>query len=135
MAQGSCSCRSWSAVAGGPFMRSVGWLSLRRYICVHSIIGKVGISLPQRHTLYVRFVHTEFGMRQTSRAVKAGSCVAVHHWPRHSMPCTCRCYDRPTLDRFARHYQTGELLPDDLFQKLVAARTFRHAHLCFSFLL
>ena len=43
------------------------------------------------------------------------------------MSCTRRCYDRPTLDRFARHYQTGELLPDDLFQKLVAARTFRHA--------
>ena len=50
------------------------------------------------------------------------------------MPCTRRCYDRPTLDRFARHYQTGELLPDDLFQKLVAARTFRHARLRLPFL-
>lgn len=53
--------------------------------------------------------------------------VAIIYWLKYDMPCTCRCYDRPTLDRFARHYQTGELLPDDLFQKLVAARTFRRA--------
>ncbi len=37
------------------------------------------------------------------------------------------CYDRATINTFAKHYQTGELLPTDLFDKLNAARTFRSA--------
>jgi oligopeptidase A len=37
------------------------------------------------------------------------------------------CYHRPTLLSFARHWQTGAPLPDDLFNKLVLARTFRAA--------
>lgn len=35
------------------------------------------------------------------------------------------CYDRRTLDGFARHWQTGEGLPEDLYQRLLAARTYR----------
>lgn len=32
------------------------------------------------------------------------------------------CYDFPTLMSFAKHYETGEPLPKDLFDKLKAAR-------------
>ena len=35
------------------------------------------------------------------------------------------CYHKPTLMGMTAHYQTGEQLPDDLFEKLKAARTFR----------
>ncbi|MBM81883.1 MAG: peptidase M3 [Planctomycetaceae bacterium] len=35
------------------------------------------------------------------------------------------CYHRPTLMGISGHYETGEPLPDDLFQKLCAARTYR----------
>jgi len=35
------------------------------------------------------------------------------------------CYHKPTLQSIAKHFETGEVLPDALFEKLVAARTFR----------
>ena len=35
------------------------------------------------------------------------------------------CYDKPTLALFARHYETGQPLPEDLFKKLLAAKNFQ----------
>ncbi|MEM1310350.1 MAG: M3 family metallopeptidase [Cyanobacteria bacterium P01_H01_bin.153] len=34
------------------------------------------------------------------------------------------CYHRETLFKLARHYETGEPLPEDLYQKILAARNF-----------
>ncbi len=39
------------------------------------------------------------------------------------------CYNRATLNTFARHYETNDPLPEELYKKLVAARTFRSAKL------
>ncbi|KAK6125379.1 hypothetical protein DH2020_040875 [Rehmannia glutinosa] len=35
------------------------------------------------------------------------------------------CYHRDTLMGIGKHYETGESIPDDIYEKLLAARTFR----------
>ncbi len=37
------------------------------------------------------------------------------------------CWQKKALDLFARHYQSGEMLPQELFDKLIAAKNFQSA--------
>jgi oligopeptidase A len=38
------------------------------------------------------------------------------------------CWERDALDRFARHWQTGAPIPDDVRDRMVRARTYRAAN-------
>jgi len=38
------------------------------------------------------------------------------------------CWEREAMDMFARHWKTGEPLPQDLFERMLRARTFRAAN-------
>ena len=37
------------------------------------------------------------------------------------------CWEKDALDLFARHFQTGEVMPDELYQKMIKAKNFQSA--------
>ena len=43
------------------------------------------------------------------------------------------CYDKPTLYGFAKHYQTGEPLPLELFEKLKDAKNYQVTSSCMEY--
>ncbi|MBD1913363.1 MULTISPECIES: M3 family metallopeptidase [unclassified Leptolyngbya] len=77
-------------------------------------------------TLFHEFGH---GLQHMLTRVDYGLAAGINNveWDAVELPSQFMenwCYDRPTLFNMARHYETGEPLPDADYQKLLAARNF-----------
>lgn len=85
------------------------------------------MSFREVETLFHEFGH---GLQHMLTTVDHADAAGINgvEWDAVELPSQFMenwCYHRPTLDKLARHYQTGAGLPDDLYQKLVAAKTYR----------
>ena len=79
------------------------------------------------HTLFHEFGH---GLQHMLTTVERPLAAGIRNveWDAVELPSQFMenwCYHRETLLGLSSHVETGEALPDELFQKLCAARTFR----------
>ena len=85
------------------------------------------MSFREVETLFHEFGHGLQHMLTTVNYPDAAGISGVE-WDAVELPSQFMenwCYHRPTLDKLARHYQTGATLPDELFRKMRAAKTYR----------
>ena len=77
-------------------------------------------------TLFHEFGH---GLQHMLTQVEDGGASGINNieWDAVELPSQFMenwCYHKPTVMGFAKHYQTNEPLPDELFEKIIKQRTF-----------
>jgi oligopeptidase A len=126
---------------GGAWMDSfITGIALERHFEPHAalICGNLTPPVDDRPSLLthreVQTIFHEFGhllhhcLSQVEVRSLAGANVA---WDFVELPSQIMenwCWERDALDLFARHYRSGEAIPEELFQKMRRARCFRAAN-------
>jgi len=120
---------------GGAWMdevvgRGPGRLPIAHLVC--NQVPPVGdrpscMTFDEVHTLFHEFGH---GLQHMLTAVERPLAAGIRNveWDAVELPSQFMenwCYHRETLLGLSRHVDTGEPLPDEVFEKLRAARTFR----------
>jgi oligopeptidase A len=123
---------AWMAglITGGP--REEGWEPHAGLVCgnLSEPAGEKPALLTHREveTIFHEFGHLLHHLLSTVPVRNlAGTHVA---WDFVELPSQIMenwCWEREALDLFARHWQSGETIPQDLYRKLRATRTFRGA--------
>ena len=77
-------------------------------------------------TLFHEFGH---GLQHMLTKAEEGDVAGINgvEWDAVELPSQFMenwCYDRPTVYGFAKHYETGEPLPEEMFEKLCQQKTF-----------
>lgn len=85
------------------------------------------MSFSEVTTLFHEFGH---GLQSMLTRVNEAEAAGVNgvEWDAVELPSQFMenwCYHKPTLQGMAKHYETGETLPDDLFEKIKASKNFR----------
>jgi len=85
------------------------------------------MSFEEVETLFHEFGH---GLQHMLTTVPHSDAAGISNveWDAVELPSQFMenwCYHKPTLFKFAKHYLTGESLPEELFQKVLAAKNFQ----------
>ena len=88
------------------------------------------MTLSEMETLFHEFGH---GLQHMLTNVDEGHVSGINgiEWDAVELPSQFMenwCYDKKTLMSFAKHYQTGEILPEDLYNKLIKQKKFHVAN-------
>ena len=88
------------------------------------------LSWRDMETLFHEFGHA---LQNTLSTVNVASVSGINgiEWDAIELPSQFMehwCYHKPTLQSFAQHYETGEVLPDILFEKILHSKHFGKAY-------
>ncbi len=120
---------------GGAWMdecvgRAPGRTPVAYLVCnqIPPVDGKPSLmTFSEVHTLFHEFGHgLQHMLTRVERPLAAG--IRNVEWDAVELPSQFMenwCYHRETLIGLTRHVETGEPLPDELFEKIAASRTFR----------